>query len=57
MLTEIIMRLDAIGKVQDTYMCRQFYCPCDASNQPIVDNYSYNYLESELDEGSFEKVL
>ena len=51
------MRLDAIGKVQDTYMCRQFYCPCDASNQPIVDNYSYNYLESELDEGSFEKVL
>ena len=55
MLTQIVMGLDnAIRKVQDNYMCRKFYCPCDLNKPEIVEHYSYDF--SDLSQ-STEKML
>ena len=55
MLTQIVLGLDnAIRKVQDVYMCRKFYCPCDSENKDIVDIYSYNFTDNVSEPDSLE---
>jgi hypothetical protein len=40
MLTQIVINIDdAIQKIQVRYMCRQFYCPCDANNTVAAQAY------------------
>jgi hypothetical protein len=40
MLTQIVNNIDdAIQKIQVRYMCRQFYCPCDANNTVAAQAY------------------
>ena len=40
MLTEVVNSVDdAIQKIQVRYMCRQFYCPCDANNTEAATAY------------------